>query len=83
MLKPYFKQLYRKEISTISKKYKLTIDEVIEIYYIQFQLIVKKIREENKLPFDNRHSIRIQGLGKLQYSKIIAKQIQKTDGTIL
>lgn len=76
MIKPYFTQLYKKEISTIAKKYKMSVEEVTNIYYKQFYLVIDKIRKDYLLPIEERQSIKLKGLGTIVFHPKIANKIQ-------
>jgi hypothetical protein len=78
MTKAAFSQLYKNEISTVAKKHKLTNAEVVKIYYTQFKLIQDQMRKDYKLPFEDRSTIKVTGLGTFIYYPKIAKHIQKT-----
>ena len=80
MIKADFAQLYKTEISIIAKKHNLTSNEVIKIYYLQFKLIQDQMRKDYKLPFEQRSSIKVLGLGTFVYYPKLAKHIQKEYG---
>jgi len=80
MIKADFAQLYKNEISIIAKKYKITNAEVIVIYYTQFKLIQDQMRKDYKIPFEDRSTIKVTGLGTFIYYPKLAKHIQKEYG---
>jgi len=80
MTKPDFSQLYKDEISKLAKKYKTTNTEIVNIYYTQFKLIQDQMRRDYKIPFEERASIKVIGLGTFVFYPKIAKRIQKEYG---
>ena len=77
MVKDHFKQIYKSELKQLSNEYKISIDEIVNIYFNQFKLIIEQIRKDSKLPINERKSIKIAGLGTIIFHPKLALQILK------
>ena len=79
MVKDHFKQIYNQEIRKLAIKHNITVKEVVDIYFKQFSFAVNQIREDNKKAIKDRSSIRLQGLGTINFHPTLAVKFQKTN----
>lgn len=63
MQKGNFKQKFSKEIWQLAVKHNITPDKVVDIYFDQFNFIVKSIKN------NEQSTIKIKGLGKFVYNE--------------
>lgn len=63
MQKANFKQKFSKEIWQLAVKHNITPDKVVDIYFDQFNFVVKSIRNNEK------STIKLKGLGKFVYNE--------------
>jgi hypothetical protein len=77
MVKDHFKQIYSQEIKKLAIKHNITVKEVVDIYFKQFSFAVNQIREDNKKAVKDRSSIRLQGLGTINFHPTLAVKFQK------
>jgi len=63
MRKADFKQKFSKEIWQLAVKHNITPDKVVDIYFDQFNFVVKSIRNNEK------STIKLKGLGKFVYNE--------------
>jgi hypothetical protein len=77
MVKDHFKQIYSQEIKKLAIKHNITVKEVVDIYFKQFSFAVNQIREDNKKAIKDRSSIRLQGLGTINFHPTLAVKFQK------
>ena len=77
MVKDHFKQIYKIELKELANKYNISVQEVADIYFNQFKLIINQIRSDSKLPINQRSSIKIGGLGTIHFHPKIAIKILK------
>lgn len=63
MQKGNFKQKFSKEIWQLAVKHNITPDKVVDIYFDQFNFVVKSIRNNEK------STIKLKGLGKFVYNE--------------
>lgn len=71
MTKDIFKQKYNKDIRRLALKHNLSIEKVVDIYYTQFELVVKSIRDNKEV------SLKLRGFGTFVYNKYIAEKLTK------
>lgn len=79
MVKDHFKQIYKSELKDLSNKYNLPIEEIINIYFNQFKLVIEQIRKDGDLPINQRKSIKIANLGTITFHPTIASRILKIE----
>jgi len=77
MLKEHFKQIYSQDIRKLAVKHNISAQEVVDIYYKQFSFTVKQIRDDNKKAIKDRVSVRLQGLGTINFHPVLATKLQK------